>query len=124
MHYRKGIYVFGIWLIPIVLILIEASIFLTKTNWGSPYIPYFITFWGLRAVLSPLIVWYTLRFWTHHTRVGRLFLTHIAGFLLFSLLFWCGAYLVLHGLLHKSEVFGAIRTGTNVGVFGLIVDNS
>lgn len=124
MHYRKGLYVFGIWLIPILLILVEAAIFLRRTNWNSPYIPYFITFWSLRAVLSPLIVWYTIRFWADHKRVGRLFVTHSAGFLLFSLLFWCGAYLVLHNILHKSELFGVAKTGTEIGVFGLIVDNS
>jgi len=104
--------------------MVEAAIFLGKSNWNSPYIPYFITFWALRAVLSPLIVWYTLKFWAHHTRVGRLFLTHSAGFLLFSVLFWGGAYLVLHNILHNSELFGVVRTSTNMGVFGMIVDNS
>ncbi|MGB8191924.1 MAG: histidine kinase [Chitinophagaceae bacterium] len=124
MHYRKGIYVFGIWFIPVVLVLLEAIVFLGKSNWNSPYLPYFITFWLLRALLSPLIVLYTLKFWMVNIRIARLFFTHVAGFLLFSAIFWSSAYLLLHELLHKSEFFGVARTGTSMQVFGMIVDNS
>jgi hypothetical protein len=124
MHFKKGIYALGIWLVPVLLVLAEAAIFLGKSNWNTPYLPYFITFWILRALLAPLIVFYTFKFWVDHTNAFRLFMVHVGGFLLFSLIFWVSAYLVLHNLLHKSEFFGIARTGTNMQVFGMIVDNS
>ncbi|HYF31745.1 MAG TPA: histidine kinase [Chitinophagaceae bacterium] len=124
MKNNKSIYAFGIWIIPVLLILLEATIFLSKVNWKSPFIPYAVTFWGLRAVLAPLIVLYTLKFWGDHTRAFRLFAVHVGGFFLFSLLFWTGAYLILHGLLHKSDFFGWEKTSTNMQVFSMIVDNS
>lgn len=124
MHFKKGIYALGIWLVPVLLVLVEAVIFLGKSNWNTPYLPYFITFWVLRALLAPLIVFYTFKFWVDHTNALRLFLVHVAGFLLFSLVFWTSAYLVLHNLMHKSEFFGIAQTSTNIRVFGMIVDNS
>ncbi len=123
-RFKKGFYVLGIWLMPVVLIMVEAAIFLTKANWQSVYVPYFITFWILRAVLAPLVVYYTLRFWIHYSKWLRLFLVHAAGFILFSLLFWAGAYLILHNMLQRSEFFGIEKTSTDIGVFGMIVDNS
>jgi len=122
--FKKGFYMFGIWLVPVVLVLIEAAIFLGKANWKSAYVSYFITFWILRAILAPLIVYYTLRFWVEHSKWLRLVLTHVTGFILFSILFWIGAYFILHDILHRNEFFGAERTASNIQVFGLIVDNS
>lgn len=114
----------GVWFIPVLLILLEAAIFLGKANWGSDYVIYSIVFWIIRVVLSPLIVLYTLRFWVDHRKWVRLFLVHVAGFTLFSLLFWAIAYFLLHDLLHRSEFFGVERTATNIGLFGMLVDNS
>ena len=122
--FKKGFYAFGIWLIPVALVLIEAAIFLGKANWKSGYVSYFITFWILRAVLAPLIVYYTIRFWVEHSKWLRIVLTHITGFILFSILFWAGAYFILHDILHRSEFFGVQRTASNLQVFSLIVDNS
>lgn len=124
MNLKKGIYVLGIWFTPVFLVLIEAALFLSKANWQSAYVPYFITFWILRAALSPLIVFYTLRFWVVHTKAYRLFLVHAAGFVLFSALFWSIAYLVLNGLMHRSEFFNFTHGSTSMQVFGVIVDNS
>lgn len=117
-------YTLGIWLVPVLLVMIEGALFLGKANWRSAYVPYFITFWILRAVLAPFIVFYTLKFWVKHEKWLRLFLVHIAGFLLFSVLFWSLAYLILHDILGRSEFFGVGRTSTNVGIFGMLVDNS
>lgn len=121
---KKGLSVFGIWMLPVLLVLLEAALFLGKANWQSDYVPYFVTFWILRASLAPVVVFYTLWLWVAHTRPVRLFLVHAAGFLLFSVLFWTIAYAVLHGLLQRSEFFGFARTSTNMRVFGMIVDNS
>lgn len=121
---KKGFYVFGIWLIPVFLVLIEAALFLGKANWQSDYVPYFVTFWTLRALLAPLIVFYTLRFWVDHAKPVRLFFVHATGFVLFSGLFWSIAYLVLHNMLHRSEFFGFTEKSSNMQVFGMIVDNS
>lgn len=114
----------GVWFIPIVLIIVEAAIFLGKSNWRSDFTIYFVTFWILRVLLSPLIVLYTLKCWVDHKKWFRLFLVHIIGFTLFSLLFWSLAYLSLHDLLHRSEFFGVERTATNIRIFGMLVDNS
>ena len=124
MQKNKSIYAFGIWILPVVLILLEASVFLSQANWNSPFIPYAITFWILRAALSPLVVWYTLKFWGDHTNAFRLFIVHVSGFLLFSLIFWFSAYFLLHDLLHNSDFFGWEKTSTNMAVFSMIVDNS
>ncbi len=124
MHIKKALYALAIWLIPILLILIEATLFLSKVNWQSAYLPYFITFWGIRAFLAPFIVLYTLRFWEAHNKALYLFLLHGAGFLLFSVLFWTLSFLVLQDTLHNSTFFGLEKTSTDIGVFGMIVDNS
>jgi sensor histidine kinase YesM len=123
-NFKKAFYALGIWLIPVLLILVEAAIFLNKANWKSEYLPYFITFWVVRAVLAPLIVLYTLRFWRAHKKVLFLFVLHGAGFLLFSALFWSSSYLILHDVLDHSVLFGVQRTSTDIGIFGMIVDNS
>ncbi|MBD0332184.1 MAG: histidine kinase, partial [Chitinophagaceae bacterium] len=124
MNFRKAFYVLGVWMIPVLLVILEGALFLSKANWRSDYVPYFITFWTLRALLAPLIVYYTLRFWVEHTKALKLFLVHAAGFLLFSLVFWCSAYLILHNLLYRSEFFGLANTSTDMHIFGMIADNS
>ncbi|MBD0368638.1 MAG: hypothetical protein ICV53_21350, partial [Flavisolibacter sp.] len=78
MPFKRGFYVMGIWFIPVVLILLEAALFLGKANWQSEYVKYFITFWILRAALAPVIVFYTLLFWVANTRWIRLFGVHAA----------------------------------------------
>src|SRR4030095_11110404 len=104
--------------------LVEAAIFLGKANWGSDYVVYSVTFWILRVALSPLIVLYTMQLWVDHRKWLRLFFIHVAGFTLFSLLFWSLAYLILHDLLQRSEFFGAQKTAAKLGMFGMLVDNS
>lgn len=121
---KKSYYAMGVWFIPVLLILVESVIFLGKANWGSDYVIYSITFWSLRVVLSPLIVLYTLKLWVDHRKWLRLFLIHVAGFTLFSFLFWSLAYLILHDLLQRSEFFGAQKSASSLGVFGMLVDNS
>ena len=123
-HFKKSFFVFGVWLIPVLLVLVEAAIFLGKANWKSTYVDYFITFWVLRALLSPFIVWYTLRTEPRYKKWFTIFLVQLLGFILFSILFWSGAYLILHEMLHRNEFFGVQRTATNIQVFGMIVDNS
>ena len=124
MNFKKAFYAFGIWMIPVLLILIEAAIFLNKINWHSEYVPYSITFWALRALLAPFVVLYTLRFWAAHKKAFYLFLLHGIGFLLFSVIFWCSAYLILNNILHNSKLFGLATTSTDIKIFGMIVDNS
>jgi two-component sensor histidine kinase len=122
--FRNSFYVMGVWLIPVLFILFEATIFLSKANWKSDYVWYSVTFWLVRAALSPVIIFYTLKFWVDLKKWFRLFLVHLGGFTLFSILFWAGSYLILNKILHRSEFFGVDRTSTSMGVFGMIVDNS
>lgn len=120
---QKIWYVLGIWLVPVALVLIESLFFLNKATENSHYVPYFVTFWIARALLSPLIVLYTLHFWIN-SRPLRVFGIHAVGFLLFSIAFWLLAYFVLHPLLYKNEFFGTSQTSTNMQVFSMIADNS
>jgi hypothetical protein len=43
-NFKKGFFVSAIWLMPVLLVLIEALLFLSKTNRQSEFIAYFITF--------------------------------------------------------------------------------
>jgi two-component system, LytTR family, sensor kinase len=124
MRLRKSLYISGIWLLPALLVMIESLIFLPKALRHSSFPIYFIGFWTVRALLAPAIVFYTLKFWVEYNRIGRLFLLHLIGFLLFSALFWGLSYLVLYDTLYQNVFFGSIRTGTDLGVFSLIADNS
>ncbi len=124
MNLKRAIYVSAIWLLPVVIVLLEAIIFLSKANRNSDYLPYFITFWGLRAVIAPLIVYYTLKFWVEHNKILKLIFVQVIGFVLFSFIFWIASYLILHNILYRSEFFGINNTATNMQVFGMIVDNS
>lgn len=113
-----------IWLVPIILILLEALLFLRRVDRGSAYLPYFITFWILRAVLAPLIVYYTFRFWVKSGKIARLIFTHLAGFLLFSFIFWALAFLIMRNFLMKPELFDMSDGISNIQVFAVIADNS
>lgn len=124
MRLRKSLYISGIWLLPALLVLIESVIFLPRTLRNNSFLPYFIVFWALRAFLAPLIVLYTLKVWVAYNQAIRLFFVHLLGFLLFSLLFWGIGYLLLRGTLYGNALFGRERTGTDLGVFNLIADNS
>ncbi|MBA3674940.1 MAG: histidine kinase [Chitinophagaceae bacterium] len=124
MNLKKGLYISAVWLLPVVIVLLESFVFLPKANWHSVYVPYFITFWGLRAVIAPLIVYYTLRFWVEHNKILKLIFVQVIGFVLFSFIFWIASYLILHNILSRSEFFGINNTATNMQVFGMIVDNS
>src|SRR6185503_11175699 len=108
------------WLLPVVLVVIETLIFLPKSLRNSSFIPYFMVFWGIRAVLSPLIFFYALRSWVDFNRTLRLIGVHILGFLLFSICFWGLAYLFLHNTILGSSLFDLNRRSTNIGIFGMI----
>jgi hypothetical protein len=124
MRKSKSIIISVFWFLPVVLIVIETFIFLPKNLRNSSFIPYFMAFWGIRAALSPLIVFYTLKCWVDLNRILRLALVHLLGFLLFSVCFWGLAYLFLHNTLLGTSLFAFNQRSTNIGVFGMIVDNS
>src|SRR5215217_9230916 len=84
-----------IWLLPIILVVLESLVFISKTGWGSHNIIYYISFWIIRIFLTPLIIYYTRKFWVEHTRRIKLVVTHVAGFLLFSIVFTTIAFLAL-----------------------------
>lgn len=124
MRVRRPLFVSAIWLLPALLVLAESLAFLPKALRNNSFVPYFMVFWGIRALLAPVIIFYTLRFWVEHNRPVRLILVHLLGFLLFSVLFWGSTYLFLHDTLYSSGFFGFDRTDTDLEVFSLIADNS
>ncbi len=113
-----------IWLLPALLVVVESFIFLPKALRNSDFLIYYIVFWIMRAALAPLIAYYTFRFWIEYNKYIRLFLVHLLGFFLFSVIFWFTSYFILHDILFESVYFDAVKTKTNVGIFSIIADNS
>ncbi|HEU5165917.1 MAG TPA: histidine kinase [Chitinophagaceae bacterium] len=120
----KSIFVSAIWLLPALLIVIESLIFLPKTLRSNSFITYFIVFWSTRAVLAPLIIFYTLKTWVDYNRAIRFLFVQLLGFFLFSVLFWFITYFFLQDTLYQNGLFGLDKDGTRLAVFALIVDNS
>jgi two-component system LytT family sensor kinase len=113
-----------IWLLPIILVMLESMVFVTKTGWGSPNIIYYISFWIIRILLTPFVIYYTRRFWVEHKQRMKLVATHLAGFLLFSIAFTTIAFFALHGLM-TNKYFPAIpENSSNTYLYGFIADNS
>ena len=109
---------------PVLFVLIESLIFLPKAMRKTSFLPYFITLWSIRAVLAPVIVFYTFRNWVEYNRIFKLFIIHLGGFLLFSILFWGLSYFVLSDILFQNKLFGLDENTDRLSVFGLIADNS
>lgn len=124
MRLRKPVFVSLIWLLPALLILAESLVFLPRALRNNSFVPYFIVFWGTRALLAPVIIFYTLRTWVEYNRAVKLVIVHLLGFLLFSVLFWGITYLLLHDMLLRNGLFGFENTDTQLSVFSLIADNS
>src|ERR1700732_1188813 len=47
-----------------------------------------VIFWFVRVILSPFVVWYTLRFWTKLNRLIRLGVLQLTGLFLFLTMYW------------------------------------
>jgi len=124
MRIRKSIFVSAIWLLPTLLVVIESFIFLPKSLRNNSFTIYFVSFWSVRAVLAPFIIFYTIKTWVDYNRTIRFFLVHLLGFFLFSVLFWFITYFFLQDTLYRNWLFGFSNEGTKLAVFGLIVDNS
>jgi len=124
MRFRKSLYISTIWLLPALFVVIESLIFLPRNLRNNGFIPYFIIFWSIRALLAPAIVFYTFRFWVEYNRVFRLVLVQLLGFFLFSILFWSISYLLLNELIHENVLFGGQPGESKLRVFSLIADNS
>src|SRR4030095_9600219 len=124
MRMRKPIFVSAIWFLPAVLVIIESFIFLPRALRSNSFITYFVVFWSTRAVIAPLIIFYTLKTWVDYNRTIRFFFIYLFGFFLFSVLFWVITYFLLQDTLYRNWFFGLDNEGTKVAVFSLIVDNS
>jgi hypothetical protein len=124
MRIRKSIFVSAIWLLPTLLVVIESFIFLPKSLRNNSFTIYFVSFWSVRAVLAPLIIFYTIKTWVDYNRTIRFFLVHLTWLFLFSVLFWFDTYFFLQDTLYRNWLFGFSNEGTKLAVFGLIVDNS
>jgi len=122
MRKNRSIFVTSFWFLPVLLVIVESLVFLPKTIRNSSFIPYFMIFWSVRAVLAPLIIFYTVKCWVDVNKTLKLVLVHVLGFLLFSVLFWGITYIFLHDTLFRNVVFGA--RDSNISIFGLIADNS
>jgi sensor histidine kinase YesM len=113
----------GIWSVPIVLVVLESLVFITKQGWQTHNIIYYIAFWVIRIFLTPLIIYYTTRFWVELKKKTRLVITHLVGFFLYSLVFTTVAYLSLYKLLTEN-FFPFVKDSSKAYIYGLILDNS
>jgi sensor histidine kinase YesM len=113
-----------IWLLPIILVVLESMVFISKAGWGSHNIIYYISFWIIRVFLTPLIIYYTRWFWVEHTQRLKLVATHLLGFLLFSIVFTTVAFLVLHQLMTDHSFPFVPENSSKAYLYGLIADNS
>lgn len=113
----------GIWIIPIILVLLQTALFIPRVEWKTLHILYYITFWSIRVVLAPVVVIYTLKFWAEHWKI-KFFLVHSVGLILYSEVFWCIGYLVLSTYLRDNELFGITGHSSDLKIFAIIADNS
>jgi len=125
LQYPKSLFhIPTIWLVPVLLILIESAIFITKAGWGSHNVIYYVSFWIIRVLLTPAIIIYTQKFWVEHTKKTRLIVTHLVGFILFSLVFTTLAYLSLYTLLSQNDFSFVPANSTKDEIYVIIADNS
>lgn len=120
----RVLHVSSIWLVPIVLVVLESLVFVSKQGWQTHNIIYYIAFWIIRILLTPLIIYYTQRFWVEQAKKLRLIITHLAGFFIYSLLFTSIAYLCLHRLLDENDFPFSAQQKSKAYIYGLIADNS
>ncbi len=122
MRFSKSWRLSIIWLVPVLLVLLEAFVFLFKTKPGTDFITYFIVFWALRAALTPAIIYFTLRYGIiYHSQV-KLTVVHLGGFILFSIVFWSLAFFILRYL--TGHGFYTMESLSTVDAFRIIADNS
>jgi Histidine kinase len=121
---KKVLTTIGLWLIPFFLVLLLSLVFIPRTPWKSFNLYYYLTFWSVRALLSPFIVYYTFRFWVELNRIGRLLFIHFTGFLLFSICFWTICFLLLHKAIEENGIFGSSVSSTSLNIYSVIADNS
>lgn len=81
---KEVLLVGGITLLPLVFILAK-DFMLSRRGFRIQEIQFEATFWALRFLAAPLVVYYTVRLWQEVTRPLQLILVHLAGFLLYSL---------------------------------------
>lgn len=113
-----------IWLLPIILVVLESMVFISKTGWASHNIIYYISFWIIRILLTPFVIYYTRKFWVEHKQRMKLVATHLLGFILFSIVFTTIAFLVLHQLMTDNYFPFVPENSSKAYLYGLIADNS
>jgi DNA-binding LytR/AlgR family response regulator len=84
---RKMAVVSCLAILPLAIIVVKNFIYFRK-GWNSTDIQFETVFWTLRAVLSPLLVAYTVRWWTELNRIPQLILRQTLGFGAYSLIHW------------------------------------
>src|SRR5580704_1964713 len=90
--YKKYVAVVLISFIPLSVIVFKNFIFYRKDWRYESNIQIESIFWFVRMILSPLLVLYTLRFWTQLNRPARLVILQLTGLFLFLALHWLLSY--------------------------------
>jgi len=90
--YKKYVAVILISFIPLSVIVFKNYIFYRKDWHYESAIQYEVIFWFVRTLLSPFLVWYTLRFWTQFSSMPRLLVLQLSGLFSFLALHWLLSY--------------------------------
>lgn len=113
---RKVFVISCLTILPLAVMVIKSFI-LTRRGWSIPEIQFQTIFWIVRTLLAPLVVLYSVKFWTEINRAYLLLLRQAIGFM---------AYLFLHGVIS----FGLIKLfledfdPRNWNLVNIIIDNS
>src|SRR5579872_6326811 len=90
--YKKHVAIVLISFVPLMSIIFKNFVFYRKDWRYESGVQFEVIFWFVRMVLSPLLVWYILRFWAPLSRPARLLFLQIAGLFFFLALHWILSY--------------------------------
>jgi sensor histidine kinase YesM len=91
-RYKKYVAVVLISFIPLSVIVFKNFIFYRKDWRYESNIQFESIFWFVRMILSPLLVWYTLRTWAQLNRPARLVILQLTGLIFFLAMHWLLSY--------------------------------
>ncbi len=109
---------------PVLLILLESFLFIGHTTWEPSNLLYYSVLWMIRFALAPLIILYTYRFWAEPKKVIRLALSHILGFMIFSIAQSTIGFFLLRELIISKRLLGASNYVDGSTLYYSIIDNT
>ncbi len=100
--------------VPLTIILIRDFVYFRR-GWNIPEIQYQAIFWIVRLVLSPWVIFYTIKCWKELNRPVSLVITQLSGFVVYSSAFWGLSFALCSILMNTPDhryfnLFNTIRS--------------